>query len=119
MLMAKPTFPAKNLKEFSPTCASQPGKLSAGYGSAGSQVSIAMMKSHGQAGRVEVPYKGIPQTVTDVLGGTLQFTFVDLANALPQMKGGKLRGYAVTSEKRTHARARRSCHVRRTEGATN
>jgi len=50
---------------------------------------------------VEVPYKGIPQTVTDVLGGTLSFTFVDLSNALPQIKGGKLRGYAVTSEKRT------------------
>ena len=101
MLMAKPDFPAKNLKELLAYVRSQPAKLSAGYGSAGSQVSIAMMKAMGGLDVVEVPYKGIPQTVTDVLGGTLSFTFVDLSNALPQMKGGKLRGYAVTSEKRT------------------
>ena len=101
MLMAKPDFPAKNLKDLLAYVHSQPGKFSAGYGSAGSQVSIAMMKAMGKLDVVEVPYKGIPQTVTDVLGGTLAFTFVDLSNALPQMKGGKLRGYAVTSEKRT------------------
>jgi tripartite-type tricarboxylate transporter receptor subunit TctC len=101
MLMAKPDFPAQNLKELLTYVRSQPGKFSAGYGSAGSQVSIAMMKSMGKLDVVEVPYKGIPQTVTDVLGGTLSFTFVDLSNALPQMKGGKLKGYAVTSEKRT------------------
>jgi len=101
MLMAKPDFPAKNLKELLAYVHSQPGKLSAGYGSAGSQVSIAMMKAMGKLDVVEVPYKGIPQTVTDVLGGTLSFTFVDLSNALPQIKGGKLKGYAVTSEKRT------------------
>jgi tripartite-type tricarboxylate transporter receptor subunit TctC len=101
MLMAKPDFPAKDLRELLAYVRAQPGKFSAGYGSSGSQVSIAMMKSMGKLDVVEVPYKGIPQTVTDVLGGTLSFTFVDLSNALPQMKGGKLKGYAVTSEKRT------------------
>ena len=101
MLMAKPDFPASNLKELLAHVRSQPGKYSAGYGSAGSQVSIAMMKAMGKLDVVEVPYKGIPQTVTDVLGGSLSFTFVDLSNALPQIKGGKLKGYAVTSEKRT------------------
>jgi tripartite-type tricarboxylate transporter receptor subunit TctC len=50
---------------------------------------------------VEAPYKGIPQTITDTMGGTLAFTFVDLGNALAQMKGGKLKGLAVTSAKRT------------------
>jgi tripartite-type tricarboxylate transporter receptor subunit TctC len=101
MLMAKPDFPARTLKEFLAYVRTQPGKLSAGYGSSGSQVSIAMLKSMGRLDVVEVPYKGIPQTVTDVLGGTLAFTFVDLSNALPQMKGGKLKGYAVTSARRT------------------
>ncbi len=101
MLMAKPEFPAKTLKEFIAYVRTQPGRLSAGYGSSGSQVSLAMLKSMGKLDVVEVPYKGIPQTVTDVLGGTLAFTFVDLSNALPQIKGGKLRGLAVTSAKRT------------------
>jgi len=101
MLMVRPDFPAKNLNEFLKHTKSNPGKFSAGYGSAGSQVSLAMLKSMGKLDIVDVPYKGIPQAVTDTLGGSLAFTFVDLSNALPQAKGGKLRGLAVTSQKRT------------------
>jgi tripartite-type tricarboxylate transporter receptor subunit TctC len=101
MLMVRADFPAKTLKEFLAQARAQPGKLSAGYGSSGSQVSIAMLKSLGKIDIVEVPYKGIPQTVTDTLGGSLQLTFVDLANAMGQVKGGKLRGLALTSGKRS------------------
>jgi len=101
MLMVKPDFSAKDLKEFLAHVRRQPGKLSAGYGSSGSQVSLAMLKSMGKLDVVEVPYKGIPQTITDTMGGSLAFTFVDLGNALAQSKGGKLRGLAVTSAKRT------------------
>ena len=101
MLMVRPDFPAKDLKGFIAHARSQPGKLSAGYGSAGSQVSIAMLKQLGKLDIVEVPYKGIPQTITDTMGGSLQLTFVDMANALAQAKGGKLRGIAVTNAKRS------------------
>src|SRR3982750_192051 len=101
MLMVRPDFPAHDLKGFLAHARGQPGKLSAGYGSAGSQVSVAMLKALGKLDIVEVPYKGIPQTVTDTMGGSLQLTFVDLANALAQQKGGKLRGLGVTSAKRT------------------
>jgi tripartite-type tricarboxylate transporter receptor subunit TctC len=101
VLMARPDFPAQDLKSFLAYARSQPGKLSAGYGSSGSQVSLAMLKSMGKLDVVDVPYKGIPQTISDTMGGTLAFTFVDLGNALAQMKGGKLRGLAVTSAKRT------------------
>ncbi|MBC7803748.1 MAG: tripartite tricarboxylate transporter substrate binding protein [Candidatus Parcubacteria bacterium] len=101
MLMVRQDFPAKSLKEFIANAKAQPGKLSAGYGSAGSQVSVAMLKALGKLDIVEVPYKGIPQTVTDTLGGSLQLTFVDMGNALPQVKGGKLRGLGVTSGKRS------------------
>jgi len=101
MLMVRPDFPAKDLKSFIAHARSQPGKLSAGYGSAGSQVSIAMLKQLGKLDIVDVPYKGIPQTITDTMGGSLQLTFVDMANALAQAKGGKLRGIAVTNAKRS------------------
>ena len=101
MLMVRPDFAARSLKEFLAQVRSQPGKLSAGYGSAGSQVSLAMLKQLGKLDLVEAPYKGIPQAITDTMGGSLQFTFVDLGNALAQAKGGKLRGLGVTSPKRT------------------
>ena len=101
MLMVRPDFPAKNLKEFIAHARSQPGKLSGGYGSAGSQVSVAMLKALGKLDIVEVPYKGIPQTITDTMGGSLQLTFVDMANALAQQRGGKLRGLGVTNARRS------------------
>jgi tripartite-type tricarboxylate transporter receptor subunit TctC len=101
MLMVRADSPIRTCKEFLADARAKPGKLSAGYGSSGSQVSLAMLKSMGNLDVVEVPYKGIPQAVTDVLGGTLAFTFVDLGNALAQAKGGKLKGLAVTSAKRT------------------
>jgi tripartite-type tricarboxylate transporter receptor subunit TctC len=99
MLMVKPEYPAANLKEF--LAYSRSKSQSAGYGSSGSQVSLALLKSMGKLDVLEVPYKGIPQAITDTLGGTIGFTFVDLGNALAQAKGGKLRGLAVTSAKRT------------------
>jgi len=101
MLMVRPDFPAKDLKGFIAHARSQPGKLSGGYGSAGSQVSLAMLKQLGKLDIVEVPYKGIPQTITDTMGGSLQLTFVDMANAQAQVKGGKLRGLGVTNGKRS------------------
>lgn len=101
MLMVRADFPAQNLKQFIAHAKANPGKLSAGYGSAGSQVSQAMLRSMAKIDFVDVPYKGLPQAITDVLGGSIAFTFADLANALAQQKGGKLRGLAVTSEKRS------------------
>jgi len=101
MLMVKPEFPAKTLKDFVALAKSRNGKISGGYGSAGSQVSLAMLKTMGGFDVTDVPYKGIPQALTDVIGGTLDFTFVDLGNAMAQAKGGKLRGLGVTSEKRS------------------
>jgi tripartite-type tricarboxylate transporter receptor subunit TctC len=101
MIMVRPDFPAKSFKEFLSYAKQNPGKLSAGYGSAGSQVSQAMLRSMGKLDFIDVPYKGLPQAITDVLGGSVSFTFADLANALAQIKGGKLRGVAVTSAKRS------------------
>ena len=101
MLMVAADFPAKNFKEFLAHARANPGKLSGGYGSAGSQVSQAMMRSMGRIEFVDVPFKGLPEAITNVMGGQISFTFADLANALAQIKGGKLRGIAVTSAKRS------------------
>src|SRR5262245_44876978 len=86
MLMVRADFPAKSLKEFLAHVRAQPGKHACGYGSAGSQVAQSMLRSMGKLNFADIPYKGIPQAVTDVLGGTLGCAFVDMANALGQMK---------------------------------
>lgn len=99
-LMVRADFPAKTVTEFLEYARRQPGKLSAGYGSSSSQVSIAQLASLGRLDVLPVPYKGIPLAVNDLLAGTVQFTFVDLGNAIAQAKGGRLRALGITSEKR-------------------
>jgi tripartite-type tricarboxylate transporter receptor subunit TctC len=100
-LMVKSDFPARTPQEFIAYARARPGKLSAGYGSSSSQVCIAQLESMAKLDVLEVPYKGIPLAVNDVLSGTLQFSFVDLGNAIAQAKGGALRAIAVTSKERS------------------
>ena len=101
MLVVSPSFPAKNVNEFIAHAKARPGQLSAGYASAGMQVALAELKSLGGVSVLEVPYKGVPQAVTDILGGQIAFTFADYAVAFSQLKAGKVRGLAVTSPKRS------------------
>ena len=100
-LMVKADFPARTAREFIDYAKARPGKLSAGYGSSSSQVCIAQLATLANVDVLQVPYKGIPLAVNDLLGGTLQFTFVDLGNAIAQAKGGNLRAIGVTSLKRS------------------
>src|SRR5882762_10044022 len=101
ILLVRPEFPAHSLKDFISLARSKSGELTAGYGSAGSQVSIAKLKAGGGFAAVDVPYKGVPLAVTDVLGGQISFTFADFAVGLAQIKGGKLKALGVTSAQRT------------------
>jgi tripartite-type tricarboxylate transporter receptor subunit TctC len=98
VVMVRPDFQAKTLAELIALARSRPGMLSAGSGGAGAQVSTALLKSMAKLDVIDVPYKGVPQAVTDVLGGTLDLALVDLGNAIVQMSGRKLLPLAVTLE---------------------
>ncbi len=100
VLMVKSTFPVSNLRDFIAHVKQRPGKLSAGYGSSSSQVSISMLNKMAGLDTLSVPYKGIPLAVNDVAGGSVDYTFVDLGNAMAQAKGGMLKPIAITSAKR-------------------
>ena len=99
-LLVKPDFPARSAREFINRLKARPGKLAAGYGSSSSQVAISQLRAMAGVDVVEVAYKGIPLAMNDVLAGIVEFSFVDLGNAIGQVKAGKLRAIAVTSEKR-------------------
>jgi tripartite-type tricarboxylate transporter receptor subunit TctC len=103
VLLVKPDFPARDMREFVALAKSNPGGLSGGYGSAASLVSQAKMKVAGGFTSIDVPYKGIPLAVTDLLGGQISFTFADLPVALPMIGSGKLKSLGVTSPQRIPA----------------
>jgi tripartite-type tricarboxylate transporter receptor subunit TctC len=97
MLVVKPDFQAKNLKELIAYARANPDKLSAGYGSSATQVAIGMLQTQGKLKVLSVSYKGVPQTALEVMAGQISFSFVDAAIGLAQIKGGKLRAIGVTS----------------------
>jgi tripartite-type tricarboxylate transporter receptor subunit TctC len=52
---------------------------------------------------VHVPFRGGGPALVDLLGGQVQINFANILSALPHVKGGRLRGLAVTSAKRSSA----------------
>jgi tripartite-type tricarboxylate transporter receptor subunit TctC len=72
------------------------------YGAANSFGMVSGSKLGKTAGVefLRVPYKSSPQIITDLLGGQIQFAFVDLAAAAPLVKAGKVRALAVLADKR-------------------
>ena len=100
-LVTKADFPAQNTKEFMAIMKSKKGDMTYGYASAGMQIAGAELKHLAGVDFLEVPYKGVPQAVNDVLGGQLSFTFADNAVAFTQIRGGKLKGFGITAAKRT------------------
>ena len=101
LLLVKSSFPAKNLPELVAYVKQRPGKVTAGYGSSTSQTGIAMLNKLAGIDTLSVPYKGIPLAVNDVLGGVTDYTFVDVGNALAQVRGGTMRALGATASKRS------------------
>ncbi|HSU76800.1 MAG TPA: tripartite tricarboxylate transporter substrate binding protein [Burkholderiales bacterium] len=101
VLLVRSDFPASTLGEFISYAKTKPGGLTAGYGSAATIVSIAKLRTAAGFKTLDVAYKGVPLAITDVLGGQVDFTLGDFAVAMPQIRGGKMKGLAVTSPQRT------------------
>ena len=101
VLVVKSDFPVQDLREFLAYAKKRPGQLSAGWAMGGSQVAVVQLKSLAGLTVLDVPYKGNPQAVNDVLGGRVAFAFSDTTGAFRLIKAGKLKGLGVTSPERT------------------
>ena len=103
ILVANPALPAKSFKEFISYAEANPGKLtfgSAGIGS-GTHLAMEMLLMSRKLDLVHVPYKGTGPAIAALLGNQISVFFSTYASALPHVKSGRLRAYAVTSAQRT------------------
>ncbi len=102
ILVANPSFPAKNLKDLIALSKTQAGGLSYGTSGTGGTPHIAgeLLRQRTGANLVHVPYKGGGQALTDVLGGNIPLVYTAIASAIPHVKSGKLLPIAVSSSKR-------------------
>lgn len=100
-LVVRAQDPVQNLEQLLAKLRSKPGAYTAGYFSAASQVCINLLNQMARVESLPVSYKGNSQAVTDLIGGRLDFSFLDIGTALAQEKGGKLRLIGVTSRDRS------------------
>jgi tripartite-type tricarboxylate transporter receptor subunit TctC len=99
-LLVPATSPYRNLADLVEAAKKAPNTVS--YGAANSFGMVSGSKLGKTAGVefLRVPYKSSPQITTDLLGGNIQFAFVDMASAAPLVKAGKMRALAVLADKR-------------------
>jgi tripartite-type tricarboxylate transporter receptor subunit TctC len=95
--------PAKTLKEFVDLAKAKPGNVTFASASTSQLVSSEMLAGMAGIKMTNVPYKSGPAAMTDLIGGQVNMFTADFAVMLPQVKGGKVRGLAVTSTKRSPA----------------
>jgi tripartite-type tricarboxylate transporter receptor subunit TctC len=101
-LVVKPDFPAKDLAGLVALAKAKPGTMA--YASSGNGTSAhlagAMFASRADIRVTHVPYRGAGPALQDLLGGQVQFMFLDMSSALSQIQAGKLRALAVAPARR-------------------
>jgi len=102
VLVAAPNFPPNTLQELIAYAKANPGKVR--YASFGNNtlnhVNGERFRLAAGIDTVHVPYKGSGQSLIDLMAGVLEYTFDSPATTLRQVKAGKLKAIAVTSEER-------------------
>ena len=103
MIGAHPSLPPKSFAEFLVYAKGSAGKLDfTTCGPASPQHLVGeMLASIGGFQWTHVPYKGCGAALADVLSGTVPVFISTVAHFNPQIKAGKLRGYAVLTAART------------------
>ena len=99
ILVVRPTLPVQSVSELVAYAKAHDGQLS--YSSPGAatapQLAVEMMKSHYNLDITHVPYKSTPQSVTDIVAGTVDLAFAEAGASFELIKSGKLRPLAVSS----------------------
>lgn len=101
ILSLHPSVPVGSVKELIALAKAKP--LNYGSSGVGGTGHLAGELFNTMAGvkMTHVPYKGGGPAMIDLVGGQVQLVFATAASAVPQIKGGRIKGIAVTTAKRS------------------
>ena len=101
VLALHPSVPAGSVQEL--IALARQKSLSAGSSGIGGTGHLAIELFNTMAGvkLVHVPYKGGGPAMTDLVGGQVHLIFATTASAIPQIRGGRIKGIAVTTARRS------------------
>lgn len=102
VFVAHPSVPANSMDEFAAWAKPQRGKLSYASFSPGTPSHFLGAQLNDAYGldMGHLPYRGSAPQINDMVAGHAQFGFTQIQSALPHVEAGRLKAYAVTSEKR-------------------
>jgi tripartite-type tricarboxylate transporter receptor subunit TctC len=102
IVVAHPSFPAKDVKELIDYAKANPGKVNAGNPGNGTlgHITSELLQQHTGARMTHVPYRGTTPLTTDLLGGQINVGFDFMTTYIPLVNDGRLRALAVTSSER-------------------
>src|ERR1700704_930524 len=100
LIISKNAMPTKDLKELVAWLKANPDKASAGTAGSGAVSHVAGVFFQKETGtRFQfVPYRGLPLAIQDLMSGQIDLMFDQVPNALPHVRSGKIRAYAVTAK---------------------
>jgi tripartite-type tricarboxylate transporter receptor subunit TctC len=101
-IIGKPGFPANNFKEFLAYIKANKEKVTyanAGIGAASHLCGLLFMSAI-QTDVLTVPYKGTGPAMNDLVGGQVDFMCDQTTSTTGQIKGGKVKAYALTTASR-------------------
>lgn len=102
LVLISPNLKVNSMKELLEYAAKNPGKVtysSAGVGS-GSHFAAELIQAKAGVELLHIPTKGIPDAITEVMSGRVDFFISPYASAINLVKSGKVRAIAITSTKR-------------------
>lgn len=104
-LVINPKVQAATVKEFIALAKREPEKLAYGSAGPGTGPHMAMELFNLMAGiKIQhIPYRGVSQSVTDILGGNISGMMLNLLTAKSHIEAGQLRILGVTSSNRASA----------------
>jgi tripartite-type tricarboxylate transporter receptor subunit TctC len=103
LLVVHPSVPANNLAELIALAKSQPGKMNYASSGPGTPYHMAgeLFKSMAGIDVVHVPYKGSDGARVGILGGQVQMMFDAITTMAPNVRAGKLKGFATSGRARS------------------
>lgn len=103
VLVSPMSFGARSVKELVALANAKPGTLnfaSAGVGS-GTHFAGEMVKYSAKIDVVHVGFRGIPEALTDVVAGRVQFFMAPMGSVAQLVRDGRIRALGVSSPKRS------------------
>lgn len=102
VVAARPDLPVKNLKELLSDAKANPGKYTFGSGGIGNVMHFAaeFLCISADVKMTHVPFKGVSQSLNDLVAGRIDFVIGAPTAVLPLVKAGKLKALGITARKR-------------------